>query len=60
MNPFEDWTNSELANALLENEEFNKDELDHLSEEKLANIQVWSWDRSDLIAYAYDYLEPTD
>ena len=57
MNPFEDWNNSELADALEQNDEFFENCLSHLSEEELDEIEVWQWDRSDLIDYAYQYLE---
>ena len=60
MNVFEDWSSSELANALMEKDEFWNDCLGHLTEEEQENVKVWEWDRSDLIGYAHDYLEPTD
>ena len=58
--PFEDWTSSELADALEGNEEFLNDCLSHLTEEEAEEVQVWQWDRSDLIGYAYQYLEHPD
>lgn len=52
---YEDWTNSELADSLLECEEFVENEVPEGEEEN-----VWQWDRSDLIGFAYDYLGHQD
>ena len=53
---YESWNSSELADALESNEEFFEDCLSHLSEEALEEVEVWQWDRSDLIGYAEQYL----
>jgi len=53
---YEDWSASELADALMENQEFWDGCLGHLTEEEQENVEVWGWDRSDLIGYAHDYL----
>ena len=58
--PFEDWTSTELADALEENEDFFNDCLSHLSEEEYEEVEVWQWDRCDLVDYAYQYLTHPD
>jgi hypothetical protein len=58
--PIEDWSNSELADALESNERFIEEVLDHIPEERLDEVPLWQWDRSDLIDYAYEYLNPEE
>lgn len=53
---YEDWNSTELADALESNDEFLDKELGHLTDEEFENVQVWQWDRSDLINFAHDYL----
>lgn len=53
---YEEWNNSELADALTSNDRFVDEELGHLTEEEQENVEVWQWDRSDLIDYAHQYL----
>lgn len=55
--PIEDWSNSELADALENNDRFVEEVLQDISEERLEENPLYEWDRYDLIQYAYDYLE---
>ena len=50
-NNFEGWTNSELADALIENDEFLNERVGEGQEDK-----VWQWDRADLLDYVGEYL----
>lgn len=54
---FEDWNSSELADALESNERFCEEVLYNISEERMEECPLWQWDRSDLIDFAYDYIE---
>ena len=48
---YEGWSNTELADALIENDKFLDECVDEGRED-----YVWQWDRSDLIDYCVDYL----
>lgn len=48
---YEDWSSTELADALMENDDFVRENVPEGEEQN-----VWQWDRSDLIDYAHDYL----
>jgi len=50
----EDWNNSEIADALEENYRFIEEVLDHILDED--ERPLYEWDRSDLIDFAYEYL----
>ena len=48
---YDNWSSAELADALINNNEFLNENVKEGNEDNVIN-----WDRCDLISYAYDYL----